>query len=91
VLAVIRQSVDTFRLGQASHEILDSLGRFRTQWERFSEHIDKVDRQLDTVRRGFDELAGVRRRQLERQLDAIDAIECRDGPPSLAAVDRDTG
>jgi DNA recombination protein RmuC len=74
VLAVVRQASDAFRLGQASEEILGSLARFRTQWEKFSEHLDRVGRQFETAHRGIEELVGPRRRQLERQLDHIDRI-----------------
>ncbi|MEY2571308.1 MAG: recombination protein RmuC, partial [Acidimicrobiaceae bacterium] len=48
VLGVVRRSVDTFHLQQASNEILDVLGRFSDQWERFSDHVDKLGKQLAT-------------------------------------------
>ncbi|HYZ98374.1 MAG TPA: hypothetical protein VE575_06460, partial [Acidimicrobiales bacterium] len=38
---------------------------------------DKVGRGLDTVRRGWDDLAGTRRRQLERQLDRVGELRSR--------------
>ena len=74
VLGVVRQAVDCFRLERASDEILLALGRFSDQWARFSDHVDKLGRQLGTVTATFDELSGVRRRQLEKRLDEIDNI-----------------
>ena len=73
VLAVIRQAVDNFRLSQTSHEILALLQGFQKQWEKFVEQMDKVGRSLKTAGSAFDELEGTRRRQLERELDKIDA------------------
>lgn len=74
VLAVIRQSVDDHLTEQRSAEILDTLSAFSGQWERFTEHLEKVGTRLDSARRAFDETNGVRRRQLERQLDRIDDL-----------------
>jgi DNA recombination protein RmuC len=83
VLGVIRQAVDCFMLERASDEILDALSGFSQQWQRFSEHVDKLGKQLGTVQGTYDELAGTRRRQLEKRLDEIEAIRTRRGLPGL--------
>ncbi len=89
VLRVIRQAMDTHSLERATDEILDCLGSFGEQWQKFSAHIDKADKNLETLYRTFGELSGTRRRQLERQLDKIDEIRSRVGAvedgPVLAA------
>ena len=74
VLAVIRQAVDNFRLSQSTQEVLTLLQGFEKQWGKFVEQMDKVGRSLDTASHAFTELEGTRRRQLERQLDKIDAV-----------------
>ena len=79
VLGVVRQSVDSFLLERAGDEILDALGRFADQWGRFSEQVDKLGRQLATAQGTYEDLAGTRRRQLERRLDEIEAIRTRRG------------
>jgi DNA recombination protein RmuC len=79
VLGVIRQAVDCVLLERASDEILEALGGFSQQWQRFSEHVDKLGKQLGTVQGTYDDLAGTRRRQLERHLDEIEAIRTRRG------------
>ncbi len=83
VLGVIRQAVDCVLLERASDEILDALARFSQQWGRFSEHVDKLGKQLGTVQGTYDEIAGTRRRQLEKRLDEIQAIRTRRGLPEL--------
>jgi DNA recombination protein RmuC len=81
VLGVVRQAVDCFLLERASDEILDALTGFSQQWRRFSDHVDKLGKQLGTVQGTYDELATTRRRQLEKELDEIDAIRTRRGLP----------
>lgn len=84
VLAVIRQAIDSFRTERAADEILEVLGAFRDHWERFVDRMDTMGKQLDTVRRSYDELTGVRRRQLERQLDRVDDLRRDRGLPDVA-------
>ncbi|MEN9505435.1 MAG: hypothetical protein RI958_1361 [Actinomycetota bacterium] len=85
-LGVIRQAFDNFAIEQTSQEILVLLGRFGQQWGKYTEQVDKVKRQLDTVTRSFDDLAGPRRRQLERQLTAIEDVRHRQALPSDGAL-----
>jgi DNA recombination protein RmuC len=87
VLSVIRQAVEQTRLQRTSDEILACLAAFEHQWGKFSDALDKVGRSLDTVRRSWDDLAGTRRRQLERQLDRVGELRTRreGGPVAEAA------
>ena len=74
LLTVIRQAYDSFVTEQTSDEMLRVFGAFREQWDRFGTHLDKLGERLDTAQRTYDELNGVRRRQLERPLDQIDDL-----------------
>jgi DNA recombination protein RmuC len=85
VLAVVRQAVDNFQLERTSGEILTCLTRFRKQWDKFSDQIDRVGKSLSASQRAFDELDGTRRRQFERELDRIDALQ------SAVGLDGDDG
>lgn len=79
VLGVIRQAMDTFAVERATEEILECLAGFGQQWRKFSDHIDKVDRHMETLTRSFGELSTTRRRALERQLDRIEDVRSRTG------------
>lgn len=79
VLGVVRQSIDSFNLARTSDEILSCLGGFTKQWSAFSERLDRLGKQLNTVQSSYDELAGTRRRQLEKQLDRIEDLRSRRG------------
>lgn len=83
VLAVVRRAIDHFRLERASNEILECLGSFTQQWEKFSDQLDKVGRQLDGSQRAFADLAGTRRNQLQRAVDAVVDLRERRGLDEL--------
>lgn len=89
VLAVVRQSCDTVQLQRTSDEILGLLAGFSEQWERYTEHVERLGKQLDTVGKTYGELSGVRRRQLEKQLDRVESLrEQRDVDAVVVAEER---
>jgi DNA recombination protein RmuC len=89
VLAVVRQSCDTVALQRTSDEILGLLAGFTDQWGRYTDEVDKLGKQLDTVTRTYDQVNGVRRRQLEKQLDQVEEVrERRDVAPVVVGDDR---
>ena len=83
VLAVIRQAVEQTQLTRTSNEILECLAGFGKEWTKFSESLDGVVRKFDTAQRGLEEVTGPRRRQLDRQLDRIEALRAHRDVPEL--------
>jgi len=79
VLAVIRQAMDAFQVERTGDEILHCLGTFTTQWDKFSEQVDVVARRLDSTQKAYDDLAGTRRKALQRTVDAVDDLRSRRG------------
>lgn len=86
VLGVVRQAVDDHVAERRSGEILELLAGFQTQWGKFTDRLDALDSQVDTVRRTIDDVNGVRRRQLERQLDRVDDLRRGRTADGVAAV-----
>jgi DNA recombination protein RmuC len=86
VLAVIRQAAESFRLQQRSREIVALLGGFAKQWGAFTDQMDRVGRRLDVLQKDYDAMAGVRRRQLERQLDRVEDVRRRDHVPAVEVL-----
>jgi DNA recombination protein RmuC len=74
VLAVIRQSVDNFRLERTTNEILGLLTQFEQQWRRYVESMESVQRKFESVHKEYELLMGRRHRALERPLDKIAAL-----------------
>jgi DNA recombination protein RmuC len=83
VLAVIRQAVEQTQLARTSDEILQCLAGFGKEWTKFSESLDKVVTHFDRAQRGLEDVTGTRRRQLERQLDRVEALRAARGLPDL--------
>jgi DNA recombination protein RmuC len=89
VLAVVRQAVDAAAVGRTSGEILSLLGTFSRQWQTFCGSLDKVGRALDGADRAFRELAGTRRRALERPLLRVEELRRQRGLPVADLPDED--
>ena len=87
VLAVIRQAMDAFQVERTGDEILRCLGTFTTQWDRFSDQVDVVARRLDSTQRAYEDLAGTRRRALQRTIDQVDDLRGRRGLDDPATAD----
>lgn len=79
VLGVIRQAADAVAVQQGADEVLELLGGFTKQWDQFTERLEAVGKQLQTVQNTYEQVNGPRRRQLEKQLDRVDAVRQRRG------------
>jgi DNA recombination protein RmuC len=90
VLAVVRRACDVAALERTSGEVLHVLGTFTQEWDRFCDSLDKLGRTVDAVERAYGDLAGTRRRALERPLTRIDELRRLGGedgaPDRLRAV-----
>ncbi len=75
VLAIVRQAVDNFRLERRSSEILEFLVEFEGEWEKFTDHLEKTGRQLETFNKSFETLGSTRRNVLERKLRRVDELQ----------------
>lgn len=73
-LGVIRQAYDNFVIEQTSDQILSLMGKFGTEWQKYSDELDKLQRRFQQLDRQFDTVVGTRRRQLERPLQQIDSM-----------------
>ncbi|MEM9516796.1 MAG: DNA recombination protein RmuC [Actinomycetota bacterium] len=93
-LGVIRQAFDNFMIEQTSDEILKLLGQFGVQWRKYVGQVDTVKKRFESVDKAFDQLAGTRRRQLEKPLLQLEALRLQKGLPvdgELFAVDDTPG
>jgi DNA recombination protein RmuC len=73
-LGVIRQAYDNFVIEQTSDQILALMGKFGTEWNKYSDELDKLKRRFEQLDRQFEAVVGTRRRQLEKPLQQIDAM-----------------
>jgi DNA recombination protein RmuC len=82
VLGVIRQAADAVALQRNADEVIDILAGFRAQWDQFTDKLETLGKQLQTVHNTYEQVNGPRRRQLERQLDHVETVRQRRGLPA---------
>jgi DNA recombination protein RmuC len=80
-LGVVRQAFDNFMIEQTSDEILQLIGKFGQQWQKYTESTVRVKDRLDSVQKEFDLLVGTRRRQLERPLHQLEELRVQRNLP----------
>jgi DNA recombination protein RmuC len=73
-LGVIRQAYDNFVIEQTSDQILALMGKFGTEWGKYTEELDKLKRRFEQLDRQFETVVGTRRRQLEKPLQQLEAV-----------------
>lgn len=71
ILAVVRQSIDNFRMESKSQEMLKIFGTFSEQWGKFKEQMDTVRKRFASTQTEYEELMGARTRQLDKPLEKI--------------------
>jgi DNA recombination protein RmuC len=82
VLGVIRRTADSFRLAEASRDIVALLSGFREAWSGYLAESERVGKALDEAVAAFDRLRGLRVRRLEQRLAGLDRLAA-DGPTKL--------
>ncbi|HMK12423.1 MAG TPA: DNA recombination protein RmuC [Acidimicrobiales bacterium] len=88
MLGVIRQAFDSVMIEQTSDEVLRLVGALRSQFDKYTDAVDKLGKRLESVQTAFDDLNGTRRRALERPLAKADELRRERGlaiAPDLAA------
>lgn len=75
ILAMVRQSVQSFHLESRALEIQDLVQTFRHQWDKFVEKMDSMGKSLTAAQKHYDDLATTRRNQLEKPLDKIGDLQ----------------
>lgn len=86
VLAVVRQAVDNFALERTSNEILGLFGTFKKQWDSYQKAVNSLGSRLTSLNNAYEDVSGVRMRQLEKPLIRMENLRNSKGLP-LVSVD----
>lgn len=81
VLMLVKSASDAFRVQHRTSDVLRIISEFRDEWQKFSQHVDRTDKQFTTALKSWEALTGTRRRQLQRRLDRIDGLEIDEAAP----------
>jgi len=71
ILAVVRQSIDNFRMESTSQEMLKVFSTFHEQWGKFKDQMETVRNRFLSTQKEYDDLVGTRSRQLDKPLEKI--------------------
>ena len=74
VLAVIRQSLENFRLESRTREIQSAIVQFRRQWDKYKEQTQKIETSINQLDTRWNELATTRTNQLDKHIDKVDSL-----------------
>ena len=75
VLAIIKQSLNNFKLHETASEMQSLMRTFYDEWQKYSEEIEKLKKQMGTVSTTFDRLTTTRKNKLEKSLDKIKSLD----------------
>lgn len=91
VLAMVRQSVQSFYMESQALEIQKLVQIFAQQWQKFSGKIEALGKSLNTVQKHYDDLATTRSRQLEKPLQKINEISLGTGEEKPLSEESEEG
>ncbi len=74
VLAVIRQAAQNFNIEQRSREIVVIVNEVRNQWGEYTREMTTLGNHISRANKKFEELLGVRTRELDRRFNNIDGL-----------------
>jgi len=68
---MIRQSYDNFRMQENLHRIVGYIGKFKQEFSKYNEEVDRLGTRIRSVSDQYDAVSGVRTRQLQKIVDQI--------------------
>lgn len=89
-LKSIRHATKVFKINEANLELLEAFRSFESEWAKFQEPIDKIERGIASAHNAYLELAGVRRNKLQSSMQKIKTIQTQaldiEAKPSTTAA-----
>ena len=74
ILSLINQATQNFAIEERASDVMRLLSKFKDQWGKYVETIDKMGRSIQTVQNDYENLVTTRKRQLEKPLNEIDNL-----------------
>tara|TARA_B100000029_G_scaffold215935_1_gene213760 strand:+ start:2790 stop:3875 length:1086 start_codon:yes stop_codon:yes gene_type:complete len=74
ILSLINQATRNFAMEERASDVMKLLSKFKDQWEKYADMIDKMGRSLNTVQKDYEDLITTRKRQLEKPLNEIESL-----------------
>ena len=74
ILSLINQATRNFAMEEKASDVMKLLSKFKEQWEKYVEVMDKMGRSIQTVQTDYEQLTSTRKRQLEKPLNEIEDL-----------------
>jgi len=74
MLSVIRQAAESANLMTTAGEVIDLLGTFLAQWEKYNAEVERLGKYIDQASRQFETVSTTRTRALHRPLEKIEQL-----------------
>ena len=74
ILSLINQATRNFAMEERASDVMKLLSKFKDQWDKYVETIDKMGRSIQTVQNDYEQLITTRKKQLEKPLDEIEGL-----------------
>ena len=74
ILSLINQATQNFAMEEKASDIMNLLIKFKEQWTKYIQVMDKIGRSLQTAQNDYEQLVGTRKRQLEKPLNEIEDV-----------------
>ena len=74
ILSLINQATQNFAIEERASDVMKLLSKFKDQWGKYVETIDKMGRSIQTVQNDYENLITTRKRQLEKPLNEIESL-----------------
>ncbi|MDP6637140.1 MAG: DNA recombination protein RmuC [Phycisphaerae bacterium] len=81
MLSVIRQAAEAANLMTTAGEVIDLLGKFTAQWDKYNVEVEKLGKYIDQAHRQFETVSTTRTRALHRPLEKIEQLRQDAGEP----------
>jgi DNA recombination protein RmuC len=79
-LSIMRQAAESYNLMKTADEVIELLGAFSKQWQKYNEELDRLGAQLDTARKTYDGLRTTRTNMLAKPLERIEELRSASAP-----------
>ena len=72
VARTVMESYRNFMMGKKLKQVIKHIDAFVQEWQKFQGEFDKLGVGIERIQRNYIDLAGIRRRQLDKKIDKID-------------------
>ena len=74
ILSLINQATRNFAMEERASDVMILLNKFKEQWGKYVEVMEKMGRSLDTAKKDYDSMVSTRKKQLEKPLERIEEL-----------------